>query len=108
MANFTDYITNIETLSEIKNEGDGNIIFKLQCVADGLAGDGEAIITFPPIECSGTMIFKSYGEAVFPILEILSQNAIGGVAEFPILESTGIMVKQITGVCPFPLLECTG
>ena len=108
MPFFTEYITNIETLTDIENEGEGAVIVRLTAEGNGVGGDGEIYGELGILECEGDLEFKPWADIEFPIWQIISQNAIGGDSELPILESTGQLTRKQTGTVSLPLLQCSG
>ena len=102
---FLDYITNIETLSLTLIEGDGDCIFGFQVDGFGVPGDSGAQIEFLPIDAEGDGEQLIYGNADFPIFQILAQDANSADAEFPIFEISGQMSEPILGNIQFPIFE---
>ena len=101
---FLDYITNIETLTDIQNEGDANIILHFKVNGFGLSGDGEAQIEFPYIQASGWGEHVVWGSAIFPIFEILAQNTNSGNVEIK-FEVEASMSEPSFGNNQFPLIK---
>ena len=108
MTTFLSYITGIETLNDTLNEGDGNCIFALDVLGSGLSSDGQGLVTFPVLTSNGEGDQVVYGNINFPLIEIVSQNAIWGDVEFPLIETDGYFTEPIIGNVAFPLLEVTG
>ena len=106
--NFKDYITNIETLSQTLIEADGSVIFRLDIFAFGLSGDGGAQIYFPEIETSGDGELQPYAFINFPLIELLSNNAIWADAIFPVFEVEGQLAEPIAGNAYFPAFQVSG
>jgi hypothetical protein len=102
---FLDYITNIETLADIKNEGEGDVFFRFNVSGFGLSGDGEATIEFPYIQMNGDGGQETYGWPTLPIFEIISQNAINGYCEFPLLQTEGELGEPTIGNIQLPIFE---
>ena len=108
MANFTDYVENIEVLTSIENEGDGACVVHVTCSGYGLSGDGGANIELPYIQCSGELVFIPWGGIELSILEIISQNAVEGSPSFPVFEVNGTLEKFNESSIKLPILECSG
>ena len=101
---FLDYITNIETLTDIKNEGDGDIIFHFQVNGFGVSGDGEARIEIPYIQSEGWGEHVVWGKVEFPIFQILAQNTNSADIEI-YFEVEGLMSEPNIGLTQLVVIE---
>jgi hypothetical protein len=102
---FLDYITNIETLSDLLIEGDGHCIFLLQVESSGVSGDGEGAIELPYLQAEGNGEQLPYAHINFPLIEALTQDTNSADAEFS-FEVQGQAGPPNIGQAQLPVIEC--